>query len=80
MKQIVESAEVLTSEGEVLNLTNEELGMGYRTSVIVAKNDYVALSAVLKLEDRQGDPCIYGRFKTTRYKAALEFGSAGDYV
>lgn len=34
MKQIVESAEVLTSEGEVLNLTNEELGMGYRTSVI----------------------------------------------
>ena len=28
MKQIVESAEVLTSEGEVLNLTNEELGMG----------------------------------------------------
>ena len=54
MKQIVESAEVLTSEGEVLNLTNEELGMGYRTSVI-AKNDYVALSAVLKLEkgDRQ---------------------------
>ena len=80
MKQIVESAEVLTSEGEVLNLTNEELGMGYRTSVI-AKNDYVALSAVLKLEkgDRQEIRAYMEDFKERRVtKQPLEFGSAGS--
>ena len=80
MKQIVESAEVLTSEGEVLNLTNEELGMGYRTSVI-AKNDYVALSAVLKLEkgDRQEIRAYMEDLKERRVtKQPLEFGSAGS--
>ena len=80
MKQIVESAGVLTSEGEVLNLTNEELGMGYRTSVI-AKNDYVALSAVLKLEkgDRQEIRAYMEDLKERRVtKQPLEFGSAGS--
>ena len=74
------SAEVLTSEGEVLNLTNEELGMGYRTSVI-AKNDYVALSAVLKLEkgDRQEIRAYMEDLKERRVtKQPLEFGSAGS--
>ena len=73
MKQIVESAEVLTSEGEVLNLTNEELGMGYRTSVI-AKNDYVALSAVLKLEkgDRQEIRAYMEDLKERRSRLNLE--------
>ena len=71
---------MLTSEGEVLNLTNEELGMGYRTSVI-AKNDYVALSAVLKLEkgDRQEIRAYMEDLKERRVtKQPLEFGSAGS--
>ena len=49
MKHIVESADILTPEGEVKTLSVEELGMGYRTSVI-SRNDYVALGAVLKLK------------------------------
>ena len=80
MKQIVESAEVLTSDGEILCLTNEELGMGYRTSVI-AKNDYVALSAVLKLEkgDQQEIRANMEDLKERRVaKQPLEFGSAGS--
>src|SRR5699024_11267696 len=49
MKHIVESADILTPDGEVKTLSVEELGMGYRTSVI-SRNDYVALGAVLKLK------------------------------
>ena len=64
MKQIVESAEVLTSEGEVLNLTNEELGMGYRT---LEKGDRQAIRAYMEdLKERRVT------------KQPLEFGSAGS--
>ena len=58
----------------------QELGMGYRTSVI-AKNDYVALSAVLKLEkgDRQEIRAYMEDLKERRVtKQPLEFGSAGS--
>lgn len=80
MKQIVESAKVLTTEGEILNLSLEELGLGYRTSVI-SKNDYVALGAVLSL--RQGNrDVIRGRMEELRKKRVekqpLEYGSAGS--
>ena len=80
MKQIVESAEVLTADGEVLLLSAGELGMGYRTSVI-SKNDYVALSAVLKLEKGEKDS-IRARMEELKKKRVekqpLEFGSAGS--
>ena len=54
--------------------------LGYRTSVI-AKNDYVALSAVLKLEkgDRQEIRAYMEDLKERRVtKQPLEFGSAGS--
>ena len=80
MKQIVESAEVLTAEGDVLDLSVEELKMGYRTSVI-SKNDYVALSAVLKL-DRGEQKVIRARMEELKEKRVekqpLEYGSAGS--
>ena len=80
MKQIVESAEVLTAEGEVLELSAGELGMGYRTSVI-SRNDYVALSAVLKLE-RGAQKAIRARMDELKEKRVekqpLEYGSAGS--
>ena len=80
MKQIVESAEVLTAEGDVLDLSAEELKMGYRTSVI-SKNDYVALSAVLKL-DRGEQKVIRARMEELKEKRVekqpLEYGSAGS--
>lgn len=80
MKQIVESAEVLTAEGEVLELSAGELGMGYRTSVI-SRNDYVALSAVLKLErgDQKAIRARMDELKEKRVeKQPLEYGSAGS--
>ena len=40
MKDILVSATVLTPDGAILTLYNEELELGYRTSII-AKNDYV---------------------------------------
>lgn len=80
MKQIVESAKVLTTEGEILNLSLEELGLGYRTSVI-SKNDYVALGAVLSLRQGNRDE-IRGRMEELKEKRVekqpLEYGSAGS--
>ena len=80
MKHIVESADVLTADGEVRTLTVEELGMGYRTSVI-SRNDYVALEAVLKLQrgDRDQIRARMEELKEKRIsKQPLEYGSAGS--
>ena len=80
MKQIVESATVLTPEGEVLTLSKDELGMGYRTSVI-AKNNYVALEAVLHLQhgEKSEIKAYMEDLKERRVtKQPLEYGSAGS--
>ena len=50
MKDILVSATVLTDKGEVLQLTNEELELGYRTSII-AKNNYIVLEAQYQLQE-----------------------------
>ena len=80
MKDIVRGAEVLTAAGEIRQLLVDELGMGYRTSVI-ARNDYVALGAELSLEP--GDPkeirAKMEELKRRRIeKQPLEYGSAGS--
>lgn len=80
MKQVVESARVLTPEGEVIDIPVSELGMSYRTSVI-SKNDYVVLEAVLRLE--KGDAGkIRAQMEDLRGKRVskqpLEYGSAGS--
>lgn len=80
MRQIVETADVMTTEGEVMTLTGEELRMGYRTSVI-SRNDYVALGAVLKLKkgDRTQIRALMNELKEKRVtKQPLEYGSAGS--
>ena len=48
MKQVVLSADVLTPAGDFITLSVDELGMGYRTSII-SKNDYVVIDALLQL-------------------------------
>ena len=80
MKDILVSATVLTPEGEVLVLKNEELELGYRTSVI-AKKDYVVLEATVKLakgskEDIRGKMDELKVQRTT--KQPLEYPSAGS--
>lgn len=80
MKHIVESADILTADGDIKTLSVEELGMGYRTSVI-SRNDYVALGAVLKLQRGNQDQ-IRARMEELKEKRIskqpLEYGSAGS--
>ena len=50
MKDVLETVTVLTRDGDVKTLTKDELELGYRTRVI-AKKDYIVLSAVIRLEN-----------------------------
>lgn len=80
IKDVIESATVLNPQGERMVLTKEELELGYRTSK-VAKEGYVVLEAVLKLQP--GDPEeIREKMAQLREqrvtKQPLEFPSAGS--
>lgn len=80
MKQVTESAQVLTPEGKILEIPVDELGMSYRTSVI-SRNDYVVLEAVLKLNrgNREEIRACMEDLKEKRVsKQPLEYGSAGS--
>ena len=48
MKDVLETVTVLCPNGEIKILENEELELGYRTSII-AKKDFIVLEAVVKL-------------------------------
>lgn len=80
MKDILASATVLTCDGEVLKLTNEELDLGYRTSVI-AKMNYIVLEAEYQLKkgDKNAIRAKMDELKLKRVtKQPLEFASAGS--
>ncbi len=80
MKDILSSATVLTENGEVLRLSNEELELGYRTSVIAKKN-YVVLEAEyqLKAGDKVEIRAQMDELKVRRVtKQPLEYASAGS--
>ncbi|WP_414043759.1 UDP-N-acetylmuramate dehydrogenase [Macrococcus animalis] len=49
VKDVIESATVVNQAGEIITLTNEELQLDYRTSIIQAEH-YVVLEATFKLE------------------------------
>lgn len=80
MKDIIESVRVLTEDGRIRLLSNEECGFAYRTSRI-QKEGMIVLEACLKLET--GDPEeISARMALLREKRAekqpLEYPSAGS--
>ena len=80
MKDILQSVTVLTPEGEQKELKNEELQLGYRTSVVKEKG-YIVLEAVLSL--KKGDPeAIKSRMDELKEqrvtKQPLEYPSAGS--
>ena len=80
MKDVLETVTVLTPEGEILELANEELELGYRTSV-VAKKEYIVLGAVIKLEhgDKEAIKEKMTELKIQRTtKQPLEYPSAGS--
>lgn len=49
MSQIIESADIIDENGDISTLTNEELELGYRSSIVMKKG-YVVLSATFKLK------------------------------
>lgn len=81
MKQVVESAELLDNEGNLVVLSNEELELGYRTSVITKKG-YFVLSAIIKLDYAEDREAIRVRMSELaaqrREKQPLEYPSAGS--
>ena len=80
MKDILSSATVLTEDGTILTLKNEELKLGYRTS-IVAKKNYIVLEAEyqLRVGDKADIRAKMDELKLQRVtKQPLEYPSAGS--
>ena len=80
MKDIVQNVTVLTREGEILKLKKEELGFGYRASVIKDRG-YVVLAAELELVPGNKEE-ILARMQELKNKRVekqpLEYPSAGS--
>ncbi len=80
MKDILLETEVLDGDGQFRNLKNEELELGYRTSII-AKKGYVVTEVKLKLEKGAGEQ-ILARMEELRERRTmrqpLEYPSAGS--
>lgn len=80
LKDVLVSATVLTPQGEILTLPNEELELGYRTSII-AKKDYIVLEATIALQ-KSDKASIKARMDELRVqrttKQPLEYPSAGS--
>lgn len=80
MKNIVESVKVVTEDGSLLTLSNEEMEFGYRTSVC-KKKSLVCVEVILKLQGGNIQS-IKSRMEELRelriMKQPLEFPSAGS--
>ena len=80
MKDIIESVEVLTADGQQKTLSLKELDLSYRHSCIPEKG-YIVLSAVLRLETRPEEEirAVMAELRDKRVdKQPLEFASAGS--
>ncbi len=80
MKDVVISATVLTPDGEIKELSNEELELSYRHSCIPEKK-YIVLEAVLELAEGEEAAIreTMADFKNRRVeKQPLEYPSAGS--
>jgi len=80
MKDVVVSAKVLTPEGEILELSKEELDLSYRHSCIPEK-DYIVLEVTIALTTGEEEKIreTMADFKNRRVeKQPLEYPSAGS--
>ena len=80
MKNINKEVTVLTQEGELLTLSNEEMKLGYRTSIVKEKG-YVVVSVVLQLKkgDKEEIRKVMEDLKERRVtKQPLDMPSAGS--
>lgn len=80
MKQIVKSVSVLTSEGEILELDNETMEFGYRTSII-KNRPFTVLEVVFELTQGNKEEILKKGAdfnQRRREKQPLEYPSAGS--
>lgn len=80
MKQVIQEATVLTSDGKIITLAAEDMEFAYRSSIF-SKNGDIVLSAVLKL-DKGEQEAIRARMDELKVqrvtKQPLEYPSAGS--
>lgn len=80
ISHVVESAEVIDENCNIINLTNEELDFGYRSSLVMKKG-YIVLSAVFKLKKGQVKTIkelVNDLTNKRESKQPLEYPSAGS--
>lgn len=80
MSQVLKSVKVIDGNGNILNLKNDELNLGYRHSIVMDK-DYLVIEGVISLEYGQKDEIrkIMDELSSKRKeKQPLEFPSAGS--
>lgn len=80
MKDVILSATVMTQEGRIIKLSNQELQLGYRTSLVARQNDIVL---EVRLGLKKGNPDeirdLMEELKNKRVsKQPLEYPSAGS--
>lgn len=78
--QVIESADVINENGDIVTLTNKELDLGYRSSIVMKKG-YVVLSAVFKLEKgaiKSIKDLVADLTDKRESKQPLEYPSAGS--
>lgn len=78
--QVIESAELIDENGNIIRLTNEELEFGYRSSLVMKKG-YIVLSAVFKLKKGQVKTIkelVDDLTNKREAKQPLEYPSAGS--
>lgn len=80
MKQVVERVTVMDRQGEILELSGDEMEFGYRTSII-KNRPFIVLEVCLKLSFGNSDDIRAKMEELTRKrkeKQPLEFASAGS--
>jgi UDP-N-acetylmuramate dehydrogenase len=80
ISNVIESAEIINNENEVVTLFKEELELGYRSSIIM-KNNYIVLSAKFKLEEgdkKDIEEVVDDLTNRRESKQPLEYPSAGS--
>ena len=80
MKQVVKNVRLMDRDGNIFELSNEEMKFEYRRSILTT-NDYIVLSAVIELQPGNADEIKatmvdYANRRTT--KQPLNFPSAGS--
>ncbi|GMQ60213.1 UDP-N-acetylmuramate dehydrogenase [Vallitalea sediminicola] len=80
MSKVIVSADVIDEKGDIITLSNEELKLGYRTSII-QQNNYIVLNAVLKCKKGNKEKIkrlIEELNSKRKEKQPLEYPSAGS--